>query len=47
MSWIIASVSEVCTHWPLPDKGQHTDEILAAHGYSKADIAGFRERKVI
>ena len=31
----------------LPDKGQHTDEILATYGYSKADIAGFRQRKVI
>jgi formyl-CoA transferase len=30
-----------------PELGQHTDEILAQAGYSAADIAGLRERKVI
>ena len=30
-----------------PELGQHTDEVLASLGYSKADIQGLRERKII
>ena len=32
---------------PLPDKGQHTADILAAAGFSDADIDGFRKSGVI
>jgi crotonobetainyl-CoA:carnitine CoA-transferase CaiB-like acyl-CoA transferase len=32
---------------PPPRLGAHTDEVLAAIGYSKAEIAGLRERKVV
>ncbi len=32
---------------PPPALGEHTDEILESIGFSKADIAGFRERKEI
>ncbi len=39
------------TPWPAPTAsptfGQHNDEILAAHGYSAAEIAAFRERGVV
>jgi hypothetical protein len=27
--------------------GQHSDEVLAAHGYSAADIASLRERGIV
>ena len=30
-----------------PTFGQHSDEILSAHGYSAAEIASFRERGVV
>ena len=30
-----------------PTFGQHSDEVLAAHGYSAAEIAAFRERGVV
>jgi crotonobetainyl-CoA:carnitine CoA-transferase CaiB-like acyl-CoA transferase len=30
-----------------PLHGQHTDEVLAACGYSAADIAALREQKVV
>jgi crotonobetainyl-CoA:carnitine CoA-transferase CaiB-like acyl-CoA transferase len=30
-----------------PLQGQHTDEVLAEHGYSREDIAGLRVRKVV
>ncbi len=30
-----------------PELGEHTAAVLAAHGYSKAEIAGLRERKAI
>jgi formyl-CoA transferase len=30
-----------------PDPGEHTDAILRECGYSDADIAGFRERRVV
>jgi crotonobetainyl-CoA:carnitine CoA-transferase CaiB-like acyl-CoA transferase len=30
-----------------PQQGEHTDEILAEHGYSSGDIAGFRAKKVV
>ena len=29
-----------------PLHGQHTDEVLAEHGYSPAEIAGLREKNV-
>jgi len=32
---------------PAPDLGQHTDVVLAAHGYSPDDIARLRQAKVI
>ena len=32
---------------PSPAFGQHSDEILSAHGYSAAEIAVFRERGVV
>lgn len=32
---------------PVPQLGQHTDEILAAYGYSAQEIADFRSRNVI
>ena len=31
----------------LPTFGQHSDEVLAAHGYSAADIASLRERGIV
>jgi formyl-CoA transferase len=30
-----------------PDRGQHTDEILAEYGYGAEDIAGFKERGIV
>ena len=30
-----------------PDPGEHTDAILRELGYSDADLAGLRERRVI
>jgi len=30
-----------------PELGEHTAAVLAAHGYSKTEIAGLRERKAI
>src|SRR5690348_12678299 len=30
-----------------PTHGQHSDEILAAHGYSAAEIASFRDRGIV
>jgi formyl-CoA transferase len=30
-----------------PELGEHTTAVLAAHGYSKTEIAGLRERKAI
>jgi len=33
--------------WPAPALGQHTEEVLAGIGYSRGDIAAFRERGVI
>jgi succinyl-CoA---D-citramalate CoA-transferase len=33
--------------WVGPELGEHTALVLAAHGYSKAEIAGLRERKAI
>ena len=41
------SASPVSYRHPPPMLGQHTDEILAEHGYSPADIAGLREAKAI
>jgi crotonobetainyl-CoA:carnitine CoA-transferase CaiB-like acyl-CoA transferase len=32
---------------PLPDSGAHTDEILRGLGYSAADIADLRSRKIV
>jgi formyl-CoA transferase len=32
---------------PSPTFGQHSDEILAAHGYSAAEIAALRDRRVV
>ena len=32
---------------PPPECGEHTDEILAEYGYSKAEIADMRQRKVV
>jgi formyl-CoA transferase/CoA:oxalate CoA-transferase len=32
---------------PAPLKGQHTDEILAEHGYTGAEIAALRAKKVV
>ncbi|HEY7674892.1 MAG TPA: CaiB/BaiF CoA-transferase family protein [Burkholderiales bacterium] len=33
--------------WVGPALGRHTTEVLAAHGYSEAEIAALRERKAI
>jgi len=33
--------------WVGPELGEHTALVLAAHGYSQAEIAGLRERKAI
>ena len=33
--------------WVGPALGEHTAQVLAAHGYGKAEIAGLRERKAI
>jgi len=33
--------------WVGPELGEHTALVLAAHGYSRAEIAGLRERKAI
>jgi crotonobetainyl-CoA:carnitine CoA-transferase CaiB-like acyl-CoA transferase len=30
-----------------PELGEHTDEVLAEVGYSAAEIAGLRDRKVV
>jgi crotonobetainyl-CoA:carnitine CoA-transferase CaiB-like acyl-CoA transferase len=32
---------------PSPTFGQHSDEILAEHGYSTAEIAALHERGVV
>jgi crotonobetainyl-CoA:carnitine CoA-transferase CaiB-like acyl-CoA transferase len=32
---------------PAPLQGEHTDEILAEHGYTPADIAALRSKKVV
>jgi formyl-CoA transferase len=32
---------------PAPSFGQHSDEILAAHGYSAAEIAALRDRGIV
>jgi len=32
---------------PLPDLGAHTDDILRGLGYSAADIADLRARKIV
>jgi len=32
---------------PAPEKGQHTEEVLLEAGYSREDIANFKEEKVI
>jgi formyl-CoA transferase len=32
---------------PAPTFGQHSDEILIEHGYSRAEIAAFRERGIV
>jgi crotonobetainyl-CoA:carnitine CoA-transferase CaiB-like acyl-CoA transferase len=32
---------------PAPLRGQHTDEVLAEHGYSAEEIAGLRARRVV
>jgi crotonobetainyl-CoA:carnitine CoA-transferase CaiB-like acyl-CoA transferase len=34
-------------HSPTPEAGQHTDAVLRELGYSDADIAGLRARKVV
>lgn len=33
--------------WIGPELGEHTDAVLAAHGYSPTEIAGLRERRAI
>jgi formyl-CoA transferase len=33
--------------WVGPALGEHTEGVLVAHGYGKADIARLRERKAI
>jgi formyl-CoA transferase len=33
--------------WNGPELGEHTAAVLAAHGYSASEIAGFKERRVI
>jgi crotonobetainyl-CoA:carnitine CoA-transferase CaiB-like acyl-CoA transferase len=32
---------------PAPEKGQHTEEVLLEAGYSREDIARFKEQKVV
>ena len=32
---------------PPPELGEHTDAVLAALGYSRADVAGLRARGVV
>ena len=35
------------TGMPTPDRGQHTDEVLAEFGYGSEEIADLRKREVI
>jgi crotonobetainyl-CoA:carnitine CoA-transferase CaiB-like acyl-CoA transferase len=32
---------------PAPQQGEHTDQVLAEYGYSPADIAALRAKKVV
>jgi len=36
-----------CAKNPTPDRGQHTDEVLAEFGYSAGEIAALRTAKAI
>ena len=35
------------TQWIGPELGEHTEEVLSGLGYSREEIAGFREAKVL
>jgi formyl-CoA transferase len=41
------SDTESTPRGPVPEAGQHTEEVLLEHGWDWEQIAGFKERGVI